>query len=423
MPNIYAGTPKAFAITNNVAAVSIDISPDLPSNTDNTTTLELPESQLGFVENALPQTPITPLTPAVHPIQYEDVRSTTERLHLLRSEASLTTYGENIGLLLRPDNAIIVIHTTLGYLITYSVATDPDARVYRPHFPDYHNIQRRRQSHAGSFGAQASDQILWGAGEGVCVGDTSVRFRMVIKVDAGIQGALALDDELVVATSKPAAVQCIRWSPDTTGKQTRTEILSRMHWLDKKTSIVKMTYDRPMGLMAWVTADGRAYAVQRYSNRATSNSDEPEAKRLFKGHCFYEPENPSRGALRAIINARFSLIAVGCEDGVVRVPEDGWLTGVNSARWIGGSTELLMTSKTSDTIWVLEMARSAVSSCYVASNIFRTSEAIHIAQQYQHLEYFSHALEVLLHNVLDEEADASPAPEDAILPHVLNPVS
>lgn len=362
---------------------------------------------------------------------------------VLRSEASLTTYGENIGLLLRPDNAIIVIHTTLGYLITYSVATDPDARVYRPHFPDYHNIQRRRQSHAGSFGAQASDQILWGAGEGVCVGDTSVRFRMVIKVDAGIQGALALDDELVVATSKPAAVQCIRWSPDATGKQTRTEILSRMHWLDKKTSIVKMTYDRPMGLMTWVTADGRAYAVQRYSNRVTSNSDEPEAKRLFKGHCFYEPENPSRGALRAIINARFSLIAVGCEDGVVRVftakdysgnipashihsvpisssltgklttlsyspdgyclfagfekgwatwsvygktgshsfsignstlasPEDGWLTGVNSARWIGGSTELLMTSKTSDTIWVLEMARSAVSSCYVASNIFRT---------------------------------------------------
>lgn len=75
------GTPKAFAITNNVAAVSIDISPDLSSNANNTTTLELPESQLGFVENALPQTPITPLTPAVHPIQYEDVRSTTERLH------------------------------------------------------------------------------------------------------------------------------------------------------------------------------------------------------------------------------------------------------------------------------------------------------------------------------------------------------
>lgn len=51
------------------------------------------------------------------------------------------------------------------------------------------------------------------------------------------------------------------------------------------------------------------------------------------------------------------------------------------------------------------------------------SEAIHLAQQYQHLEYFSHALEVLLHNVLDEEADASPTPEDAILPRVLSLLS
>lgn len=50
-------------------------------------------------------------------------------------------------------------------------------------------------------------------------------------------------------------------------------------------------------------------------------------------------------------------------------------------------------------------------------------EALHLAQHYRCLEYFPHALEVLLHNVLDEEAEASPNPEDAILPRVLSLLS
>lgn len=51
--------------------------------------------------------------------------------------------------------------------------------------------------------------------------------------------------------------------------------------------------------------------------------------------------------------------------------------------------------------------------------------ALHLAQQFQHLEYFAHALEVLLHHVLDEEVDMSPppSPESAILPRVLSLLS
>ncbi|PKS07873.1 hypothetical protein jhhlp_006481 [Lomentospora prolificans] len=498
------GTPKAFATRNNIAPASIYVaheqpsdiaSPSGPGPSDSLQTSNLwgPATLQEDPKEPLPKTPITPITPAVRSIEHEyleetergpvferedvpETLSTKEPVLALkvsrtghifavitsttmtiwqtkptavlamvvRSETSLATYGKNIDVLLRPDSAIIVIRTGFGYLITYSIATDPDARVYRPHFHDYHNVQKRRQNHTGSSGGYAPDQILWGPGEGVGIKDVSVRFRMVIKVDAGIESALALDDELVVATSKPTAIQCIRWSPDSNGKQTRTEILSRMNWLDKKTSVVQMTYDKPMGLMTWVTADGRAYAVQRHhSLGAASNPPEPEAKRLFKGHCFHEPENAATRALQAVINARFSLIAVGCEDGVVRVysakdysgnipashthsvpvsssltgklttltyspdgyclfagfekgwatwsvygktgshsfgvdhyapagNESGWLAGVSSASWIGGSTELLMTNKQNDTVWVLEMARSAVSSCYTASNIFRT---------------------------------------------------
>jgi hypothetical protein len=46
--------------------------------------------------------------------------------------------------------------------------------------------------------------------------------------------------------------------------------------------------------------------------------------------------------------------------------------------------------------------------------------ALHLAHQYQNLEYFAHSLEILLHTVLDEEVDASPPPETALLPGVLS---
>lgn len=365
---------------------------------------------------------------------------------VVRSAASLKSYGVNVGLLLRPDSAIFVVQTSAGYLITYSLATDPESRVYKPHFADHSNIQRRRQSHFGGPGNSAPDQILLGPGEGVGVRDVSVRFRRVIKVDAGIESALALDDELVVATKKPAAVQCIRWTPDSTGSQTTTEILSRMGWLEKKVSIKEMTYDRPMNLATWITSDGKAYAVQRNLGAQAGQSPDqgdPDPKKLFKGHCFHTPQEKTAHAVKAVINARFSLIAVGCADGSIRVysvkdytgnvppshvhphpdsmrssgplttlsyspdgyclfagyengwatwsvfgkpasqsfganstisaaNKESWLSGVSDASWIGGACEMLLTSRRSDGVWLLEMARSAVAGCYNPPNLFRT---------------------------------------------------
>jgi RAB6A-GEF complex partner protein 1 len=45
---------------------------------------------------------------------------------------------------------------------------------------------------------------------------------------------------------------------------------------------------------------------------------------------------------------------------------------------------------------------------------------LHLSQHYQHLLYFAHALEILLHEVLDDEVDAAPPPEQALLPSVLS---
>lgn len=60
---------------------------------------------------------------------------------------------------------------------------------------------------------------------------------------------------------------------------------------------------------------------------------------------------------------------------------------------------------------------------YLTEN--KAFEALRLAQVYQNLEYFAHALEILLHHVLDEEVDADPAPspEEAVLPRVLSLLS
>ena len=49
-----------------------------------------------------------------------------------------------------------------------------------------------------------------------------------------------------------------------------------------------------------------------------------------------------------------------------------------------------------------------------------SSAALSLSHRYQHLSYFPHALEILLHSILDEEVDKEPSPEEALLPTVLS---
>lgn len=237
---------------------------------------------------------------------------------VVRSAQSMNAYGPNTALLLRPDALVIVIQTAVGYLITYSLATDPNAHVYAIQLANTQRHARsdsidptsfaRRHNHTG--GAEA------GPGEGDGVREVNVRFRMVLRIDAGISNALALEDELVVATQRPAAMQCIRWVADNAKQQTSTELLSKMPWMvdSKGTNIADMVCDRPMNLACWVTSEGRAYAVQR-RGKGDVDMDHPAA--LFQGFCFREPETQAGTAVKAAINARFSLVAVGCENGEV----------------------------------------------------------------------------------------------------------
>lgn len=51
---------------------------------------------------------------------------------------------------------------------------------------------------------------------------------------------------------------------------------------------------------------------------------------------------------------------------------------------------------------------------------YNSPAALHLSHHYQHLQYLPHALEILLHEVLDDEVDTGPPPEQALLPSVLS---
>jgi hypothetical protein len=357
----------------------------------------------------------------------------------LRSERSLRTYGPNVDVLLRPDSQIFVVQTALGalgFLITYSLATDHASRVYQTQFTNTHGGHSRKSSTITGFKQQRQHDTNAGAGEGTGYKELSLKFRMVIRVEAGIVRALALDDELVVATEKPAAAQCIRWAPDQNGSQTSTELLNKMMWLERKATLRDMVHDRPMNLSCWITGAGQAFAVQRVRANAAQ-----EGTSLFRGYGFHNPETDFEHGVKAAINARFSLLAVGCANGDILVytardytgniplshrvrpntsspgklnvlaysPDgyclfagyengwamwsvygkpgatsfatdralsetngEGWLLGVKEAFWIGGGAELIILGNTDNRLFVLEMARSAIIGCFSSANVSRS---------------------------------------------------
>ena len=320
------------------------------------------------------------------------------------------------------------MRTALGFLITYHIDTHSDARVYQLHRQD--DSQTRRHSLAGSISVEEERLGQQAA---------HIRFRMVIRIDAGINTVAALDDELVVATEKPAAVQCICWEPDIITRQTTTELLNCMAWMKKKSNIMDIIYDRAMSLYLFIADDGRAYAVQRASKTC---QEADTSGSLFRGYGFHVPSANDVSAIKGAINARFSLLAIGCINGEIHVytardyagniplshkvippaalpttgaitvmtyspdgyclfvgyekgwstwsvygkqgggsfssdltisreNDDAWLLGVQSAHWISGGTEIILTREDDDRIWALEFARSAVTGCFCAANIAR----------------------------------------------------
>lgn len=242
------------------------------------------------------------------------IRPTALLASLRRSMKSLTNYGKNAGVHFRPDGSLVVLHTNLGFLILYAVDSESGGRVFQQRTQE---SQTRKQSVARTFGTSDSNGLP----------EITLRFRKIIKIDAGIRSIIALDQDLIVATLKPPAIQCIRWETQKGLHQTSTQLLGKMSWVEK-VSIVHMVHDRAMNLSVWLDANGSAYAVRRSrpqivrnhsseeSSQSSASSIQPAAK-LFDGYKFHSPNETSGMACRAAINARFSLIALATNDGKI----------------------------------------------------------------------------------------------------------
>ncbi|KAK5946968.1 WD40 repeat protein [Knufia obscura] len=234
---------------------------------------------------------------------------------LKRSEKSLTSYGTNVGVHFRPDGTLVVLHTSLGFLILYAVDSDSNARVLQQRTQE---SQTRKQSIARTFGAAEVNGLP----------EIVLRFRKTIKIDAGISSVIATDQDLIVATVKPAAIQCIRWETQKGLHQTSTQLLGKMAWIENKSSISHMVHDRAMNLSVWLDSAGAAYAVRRLrpqlaqrasseeSSQSSASSAQPASK-LFDGYRFHNPSEPGGRARFTAINAKFSLIAVATESGKI----------------------------------------------------------------------------------------------------------
>lgn len=233
-------------------------------------------------------------------------RPTTVLISHVRSAASLKAYGYNAAVHFRPDSSLVVVQTTQGFLITYAIDSDASARVYQQ---QYQYSQARRESITRHFGTDEANGLP----------ELNLRFRRAIKIDAGINSVLALDQELIIATSKPSAIQCIKWEPHKAKSQASAQLLSKMSWVMSKTSISSMSYDRAMNLLIWIGQDGGAYAVRRIKpNKArldpgetvSDSGEEDDVMDLFSGYRFHNAESEGTRAKFATINARFSLIAI-----------------------------------------------------------------------------------------------------------------
>ncbi|KAK9464581.1 RIC1-domain-containing protein [Lipomyces arxii] len=239
-----------------------------------------------------------------------------------RPEQSIRVYGTNVNILIRPDNQTFIVQTTLGFFLTYILHNSTTTRVAKYSFDNSAGIP----------------YVLAGPGEEQGVKEGSIKFRMVIKIDAGIETAVALEDELLVLTSNPPAIQLIKWISDSRGgPQTRTVLLSHLEWFNLRGRIVSAEWERAMGLFGWISSNGMAWAVVRQTLSSPA-PDKASKSHIFSGYCFYNPNKTGSSteseadrsetsclskndtfAVNIAINSRFSLIGVGTESGMVHI--------------------------------------------------------------------------------------------------------
>ncbi|OAD01955.1 hypothetical protein MUCCIDRAFT_144086 [Mucor lusitanicus CBS 277.49] len=239
------------------------------------------------------------------------VKPTTVLAFVERSDNHVEEFGENMEAIWKPDATAIVVHRSFEF-----------------NFPN--------STHA----------YVTGPGEGKGPKTMLIKFKLAIRVDAGIACGTSSDDTLIIATKSPAAIQAISWNPQQVSA-TQTSVLNRLGIMENEKSacdfvnpniptaeqVVRLAYDKTMNISVWLSNEGRAYFVQnnntlsqerRSSNGSTTltspSTPSFEKKIHWTGVCFHNTDTDDvHRATSVAINAKFSLIAIGTDRGVVYV--------------------------------------------------------------------------------------------------------
>ncbi|KAJ8656341.1 hypothetical protein O0I10_007906 [Lichtheimia ornata] len=257
------------------------------------------------------------------------VKPTTILSFIDRSEKHINEFGENKSILWKPDATSVVIMTTKNYLLLYAILNF-DQRSFEFNFPHSHHA------------------MVTGPGEGSGPRTMLLKFRLAIRVDAGVACGTSSDDTLIIATQRPAAIQCISWNPHEVNS-TQTSVQNKLgFFVQSSEKIVSALYDKTMNISLWITDAGRAYFVQntnvtkqrRRSSNSSNTPSSPTAASLngnatsptmpsyresiaWHGVCFHgmdsDPLEADMQATCVAVNGKFSLIAVGTRSGKVYV--------------------------------------------------------------------------------------------------------
>lgn len=234
----------------------------------------------------------------------------------VRSKSSIERYGHNVSVLLRPDSQLLVVTTSKDCILTYSVVFNYSAR-------EFGVFTYSDNSPLFIYEGQTISTAFPGPGEAIGIRELIIQFKMVIRLDSGISCAMALDNELMVLTKHPPAIQLVKWASQDSASRTTTMLLSHLDWLSDTGSKSLPTHNcwsKAMGLFSWTMSDGSVWAVTmkeagRHGSIGSNSSD--SRRSLFNGHRFHVTSSQDSKAVYSAINARFSLIAVGCSLGSV----------------------------------------------------------------------------------------------------------
>ncbi|KAG4303317.1 hypothetical protein PCK1_000281 [Pneumocystis canis] len=220
---------------------------------------------------------------------------------ITRSAISLTLYGENRDIFLKPDSQLVCVKTSLGFLVIYSVHSNMNQKLYKFHY--------------SQFKSSVFDFLdLYGSTEYELL---YLKFKTMIKIDAGLLCILSLDDFILFSTSNPPSVQFLHWYKESNHTMTTLGHLVQMDWIEDNDVVINdMIYDKNMNIYIWVTSNSKAYLVRGNPSVKLKNQ---ENFGNWTGICFYVPESEEQHIAKLDMNMQLSLIVFGCRNGEIKL--------------------------------------------------------------------------------------------------------